>query len=280
MSKTVCAMALMSALVAVSCSAAADVTTTSTIDTPSTSTTVGDTSTTSTTTTSTTTMSTTTTSTTTTTVALGSGSLEELEGQRQSGEFWHVGPGRYTVSVLPVELELSTDEEYSFVILSQSFVAFAEPGFLTFTRAPSLTVAELSGLAEPSVNDEVVRSDPPSVPFGDDAMVTAYLDATDPLVLLDTGTDRYLDTEVPWWEFTVDPAAGDGGFPCAFSSSCYNVVVQPDHGNFVVAPEWIFRLWRIETDDTTIWGFLQSPADRASEGITLANGILSGLSYG
>jgi hypothetical protein len=184
------------------------------------------------------------------------------------------------MSMLPAELGLSIGEEYSFVILSQSFVAFAEPGFLTFNKAPSVTLAELSGLAEPSVNDEEVRSDPPLVPFGDDAMVESYLDQTDPLVLLDTGTDTYFGTEVPWWEFTVDPEASDGGFRCAFSSACYNAVVHPDHGNFVVAPEWIFRLWRMEVDGATIWGFLQTPEDQATEGIDLADAILSGLSLG
>ena len=64
-------------------------------------------------------------------MALGSGPIEALVGQRQSGEFWYVGPGRYTVSVLPVELGVGLDEELSFTIVGERFVAFADPGFLT-----------------------------------------------------------------------------------------------------------------------------------------------------
>jgi ABC-type sugar transport system ATPase subunit len=57
-------------------------------------------------------------------------------------------------------------------------------------------------------------------------------------------------------------------------------VVQPEHGNFVAAPGWVFRLWRIEAGDRTIWGFMQTPEDRRDDGILLAESILSNISIG
>ena len=218
--------------------------------------------------------------TTTTTVPLGSGPIEDLDGQRRSGEFWYVGPGSYSISTLPQELELTLGEELSFVVLNESFIAFAEPGFLTFNKAPSVTLAELSGFADPTVNDQDMSAEPTSVPFGDDAAVTSYLEETEPFVLLSTGTDSYVGSDASWWEFTVDPASEGGGFRCAFSRSCYNVVVQPDHGYFVAAPGWVFRLWRMETGNGTLWAFMQTPEDQVSDGLDLASSVLSGLAQG
>lgn len=203
------------------------------------------------------------------TTVVGVPTLKESRGAK-SGAGSLLAPGTYRSASPRVAAEYELKTEVS-VFLARTLIAFGPPDFDPFSD-PTLTVSALTGVpAEENVDALNESAAPPVVPIAGSDDLTAFLDTTPGIVLLDSGSDG----ATSWWDFTT--AADGGGFPYAWGDHCRNIVAIPEHGYAIIGEDWTVRMWRFESDTEPVYAWLQAPNSDFVAALEWGQAIVDGM---